>query len=76
VKVFTGLLLFWKKIMMKVFFEKLEWFLLLLTMCGDFPSLAPPKAKRCFDDLVFFKYFDSKKVMHQQLFAECKYLIF
>lgn len=61
---------------MKDIFQILEWFLLLLKICGDFPSLAPPKAKRCFDDLVFFKYFDSKKVMQQQLFAECKDLIF
>jgi hypothetical protein len=56
--------------------EKLEWFLVLLITCGDFPSLAPPKTKYCLDDLVFFKYFDSKKVMHQQLFAGCKHLIF
>lgn len=61
---------------MKDVFEKLEWFLLLLTMCGDFPSLAPSKAKRYLNDLVFFKYFDPKKVIHQQLFAECKGLIF
>lgn len=61
---------------MKVVIEKLEWFLVLLSACGDFPSLAPPKAKRRLNDLVFFKYFDSKKVMHQQLFAECKYLIY
>ena len=73
---FIGLLFLPKKRRMKVVIEKLEWFLLLLKICGDFPSLAPPKAKRCFDDLVFFKYFDSKKVMHQQLFAECKHLIF